>query len=183
MTNGLSIDIDGSSVRSLKDAFEASDAQIIAAMRSTYAGMARWLRTKGVRGLSANLGVQQKILRSRVRSFRLQGGVSRNCDGAKIWFGLRSIPLIRLNARELRGGVSASGGRYIEGAFIASFRGSRQVLKREGKPRIPVQVVSADITDASTVYIEDELIGTAEFDAQFFKLLEHELRWRTRILN
>jgi hypothetical protein len=114
-------------------------------------------------------------------TLRLQGGVGSNGDGAKLWFGLRSIPLIRLNARESGRGVRASRSRYIEGAFIANIYGHRQVLKRMGKTRLPIQIVHADIADASTVYIEDELIGTAEFDAQFFRFLEHEVRWRTQI--
>jgi hypothetical protein len=88
-----------------------------------------------------------------------------------------------LNAKRSRIGVSAYGGRYVEGAFIASFHGSQQALRREGRGRYPVHVVYAHIANSSTIYIEDELVGTPAFDAQFFKLLEHELRWRTRILS
>lgn len=179
---GLSIEINGRDIESLADTYGATEKQVEAALRSTYNRMGRWLRTRAVRGLSSKLRIQQKLLRSRVRSFRIQEGVGSLGDGAKVWFGLRPIPLISLNAVQSRRGVRAAGGRYVEGAFIANYRGKRHVLKREGKGRLPIRIVHADIADASNVYIEDELIGTDSFDAEFFRFLEHELKWRTQIL-
>lgn len=182
MARGLSIDIDGRGIESLASQFAATDTQVEAALRSTYNRMGRWLQTRAMRGLSAKLRIQQKVLRSRVRAFRLQGGIGQRGAGAKVWFGLRPIPFMRLNAKESGKGVRAAGGRFVEGAFIADFHGRRQVLKRDGKARLPVHIVYADIVDDSNVYIEDELVGVAAFDVQFFKFLEHELKWRTRIL-
>lgn len=182
MSRGLSIDIDGEGIRALADVFDATDAQVKAAMRSTYAKMGRWLRTHSLRGLSVHLRIQPKILRSRVRAFRLQHGIGNTGEGAKVWYGLRAIALSRLKPKQTSKGVRAAGGRFVEGAFIAPLHGRNQVLKRVGKARLPVRIVYADIADASMVYIEDELIGTTAFDGQFFKFLEHELRWRTRIL-
>lgn len=179
---GLDVDIDPESLRALINAFGATEAQFEAAMRSTYGKMGRWLRSRAVRGLSSKLRIKQKILRGRVKSFRLQGGITGGGQGSKVWFGLRPVSLMRLNAKQTAKGVRADGGRFIEGAFIANFHGRPQVLKRVGKERFPLEVQHADISDQSTIYIEDELIGTAEFDAQFFKFLEHELRWRTQIL-
>jgi len=179
---GLDVDIDPESLRALINAFGATEAQFEAAMRSTYGKMGRWLRSRAVRGLSSKLRIKQKILRGRVKSFRLQGGITGGGQGSKVWFGLRPVSLMRLSAKQTAKGVRADGGRFIEGAFIANFHGRPQVLKRVGKDRFPLEIQHADIAEPSTVYIEDELIGTAEFDAQFFKFLEHELRWRTQIL-
>lgn len=182
MSKGLSVDIDGESLNALAYSFGATEDQAEAALRSTYAKMGRWLRTRAMRGLSSKLRIQQKILRSRVKTFRLQGGIISGGEGAKVWFGLKSISLMRLNAREFGKGVRADGGRFIEGAFIAKVGGKLQVLKRRGADRLPVDVQMANISEPSIVYIEDELVGSAEFDRQFFKFLEHELKWRTRIL-
>lgn len=179
---GLSIEIDGRGIQSLVDVFGATEDQVNAAMRSTYSRMGRWLRTRALRGLTGKLAIQQKILRGRVKAFRFQGGAGSKGEGAKVWFGLRDVSLMRLNAREAAGGVKASGGRFIKGAFIARFQGRMQVLKREGKGRLPIHVVAAEISEPAQIYIEDELIGSAEFDLQFFRFLEHELKWRTRIL-
>lgn len=182
MARGLSIEIDGRQVQSLAAAFGATEAQVEAAMRSTYTKMAKWLRTRAVRGLSAKLAIPQKILRARIRAYRLQGGTRAAGDGAKVWFGLRPIPFSMLKPRATADGVRAAGGRFEKGAFIGTLRGREQVLKREGAGRLPIRIVYADVEDPANIYVEDELIGSAEFDMQFFKLLEHELKWRTQIL-
>lgn len=148
-------------------------------MRSTYGKMGRWMRTKSVRGLSSRLRIQQKILRSRVRAYRMQWGVGGTGEGAKVWYGLRPISVSRLNPKGSANGVRANGKEY-PGAFIGTIRGRREVLRRVGESRLPVEVVRADIADESTTYIEDHVVGTAEFDYQFFRFLEHELKWRTR---
>lgn len=178
---GLYLDIDGGSIAGLANSFGATEAQVTASLKSTYTKMARWLRAASVKGLSKKLRIPQHILRSRLKSYRLQGGVSGSGE-AKVWYGLRDIPLIRLKPRETRKGVRTANGIEVEGAFIAKLFGRLQVLKRAGKGRTPLRVQYATIYDDAIVYIEDELIGTAQFDAQFFKFLEHELKWRTRIL-
>jgi hypothetical protein len=180
--SGLLLDMDATSLAALADSFEASEEQFQAALRSTYGKMGRWLRAKSIKGLSSELKIQQKILRARVKAFRLHGGISSASEGAKVWYGLKSIPLARLNPVETPRGVRASGGRFVEGAFIANYGGQRQVLKRRGKGRLPLEIQVADIAEPSTVYIEDQLIGTAEFDRRFFSFLEHELKWRTQTL-
>lgn len=177
----LHVEIDRRQIESLVDAFGATEAQIQAAMRSSYGKMGRWLRTQSVRGLSSKLKIQQKILRGRVRTYRMQGGVGGTGEGAKVWYGLRDIPFIRLSPRENAKGVVTAGGRFEEGAFIARLNGHPQVLKRMRESRVPLQVVFAEIQDESIVYIEDNLIGTAAFDVQFFTFLERELKWRTSI--
>ena len=182
MRAGLGIEFDVEGLQAMVDAYGATEAQFTAAMRSTYGRMARWLRTQSVRGLSSQLRIPQKILRRRLRTYRLQGGVGSRGEGAKVWYGLRPIPFSALSPRETSKGVRTAGGRFEEGAFIAKLFGRLQVLKRVGKARVPLRAVYADIVDESTIYIEDNLVGTAEFDAQFFKILERELKWRTQIL-
>lgn len=177
----LTIDIDGRGIDATAEMFGATEKQVKAAMRSTYGKMARWLRTQSVRGLSKKLRIQQKILRSRIRTYRLQHGFDDG-EGMKVWYGIRGIPFSRLSPRETGKGVKASGGRFEEGAFIANMYGRQHVLKRIGRKRVPLRMVYADISDESITYIEDTLVGTALFDAQFYKFLEHELKWRTSIL-
>lgn len=178
----LSVDIDAKQVEALVDAFGASEAQIQAAMRSAYGRMARWLRTKSVRELAPRLKIPARILRGRVRTYRMQNGVSGDGFGAKVWYGLRDVPFSKLGARKSGKGMVTKGGRYHEGAFEAQLFGRPQIVERVGKGRVPLRVVYAEIQEESTVYIEDNLIGTALFESQFFKFLEHEIRWRTSIL-
>lgn len=177
----ITIDIDGRGINALADTFGATEKQVKAAMRSTYAKMGRWLRTQSVRGLSAKLKIQQKILRSRIRTYRMQHGMDDG-QGAKVWYGIKDIAFARLNPKESGKGVKAQGGRFEEGAFIAKLYGRDAVLKRIGKERVPLRIVYAEIAEEAVTYIEDVLIGTAMFDAQFYRFLEHELKWRTSIL-
>lgn len=157
----------------------ATEAQAEKALNTTLVKMASWLRSKSVKGLSKELAIQQKVLRRRLKSFRLK----RRSGGSEItvWYGLDPIALIYLQARKNKQGVKAYGGRFVQSAFIASGRnGKSQVFKRRGKERLPVDKQRAEIEDKANTFIEDQLVGTEEFEARFFKTFEHELQWRTR---
>lgn len=159
----------------------ATEDQVRKALNSTMGKMASWLRTRAVKGLSAELKLQQKILRYRLRQYRLRGRVSiSGVDGAaKVWFGLNDIPLARLKPKQTKEGVTAMGGRSVKGAFIANMFGRPQVLKRVGKARFPLQVQKAEIATASTKYIDHDLVANIEFDRKFLEIFERELKWRT----
>ncbi len=175
----IDLQIDTESLRQVALDLAATDAQAKQALNSTLGKMAGWLRSKSVKGLSQHLAVQQKVIRRRLKSFRLQ----RRADGSEVtvWYGLDPIALIYLQARQGKDGVKAYGGRFVKSAFIAPGRNdSRQVFKRRGKARLPIDKQRADIEDKSTTYIEDQLLGTSEFEARFFKTFEHELQWRMR---
>lgn len=179
MPGGIRIDIDAVGLQAMAAEVGATQAQLEAAMRSTYGRMGRWARTRAVRGLSPRLNIQQKILRRRVRHFRLQHGVSGQ-GGAKVWFGLKPVRFSHLRPVQTARGVRAAGGRFEEGAFIVRRGNSQKVFKRTGPGRLPIREVEVDISEQSQVYIEDNLVGSPEFEEQFFRTLQHELRWRTR---
>ncbi len=175
----LHLDIDTKGLERLSIDLDATEAQADKALNSTLVKMASWLRSKSVKGLSDTLSIQQKVIRRRLKSFRLQ----RRSGGSEItvWYGLDPIALIYLRARQGNGGVQASGGRFVSAGFIAQGRnGSRQVFKRRGSARLPIDKQRAEIEDQANTFIEDELVGAAEFEARFFKTFEHELQWRTQ---
>jgi hypothetical protein len=88
--------------------------------------------------------------------------------------------MIYLGAKQLGSGVSASGGRFVKGAFIAEMRGgTAHVFKRQGTARLPIDKQEAEIEQTSDRFIQHDALG-AEFEAQFFKVFEHELKWQTR---
>ena len=99
----------------------ATGAQVQQALRSTVGKMTRWARMRSVRDLGKGLVVPQKVLHPRVKARRLR----RTARGAEsgVWYGLNPVALIRLGARQTRTGVSARGGRKVDGAFIARARG------------------------------------------------------------
>lgn len=156
----------------------ATDTEVRKAFRSTLNKMARWLKTRSARGLSKELDIKQKALRRRLKSFRVRskGGQSE----VTVFYGLDPIDYMDLTPRQTSRGVSA-GKRRVPGAFIASGRGdARKVFKRKGKARLPIEKQTVPIRDKADAWIEDQLLGTEAFDAEFLKIFERELQWQTQ---
>lgn len=170
----IDLDINVEQLRVAVADVSATQAQAEKALLSTLAKFAAWLHAKSAKGLSTELGIQQKVIRRRLKKF----GLRKRNGGAEItvFYGLNPIALIYLQPKKRAAGISASGGRYVPKGFIAK----GQVFKRRGAKRLPIDKQVADIKDQADVYIEDNLLGTAEFDAKFFSLFEHELKWRTQ---
>jgi len=174
----IDLDLEAQGIRQAVLDLQATEAQVNRALNSTMGKMARWMRTKSVRGLSKELQVQQKIIRRRLKTFRMK----RTADGASItvWYGLDPIGMIYLGARQTQKGVTA-GKHKVDGGFIRPGRnGARQVFKRRGGARLPLDKQRLDIQDKANTYLEDNVIGDTDFEAQFYKTFEHELAWRTR---
>lgn len=174
----IDIDVRADGLQQIALDLAATEQQATKALRSTLNKMAAWLRAKSVKGLSQELAIGQKVMRRRLKSFRL---TSRPGGGqVTIWYGLDPIALIYLNAKQTKKGVSAMGGRFVQSGFIAPVKGGRQVFKRRGKDRLPIDKQRAEVKDKADIYIEDRLIGTEEFEARFFTIFERELKWRTQ---
>lgn len=116
----IDLHIDKAGLQRAAQELGATDAQVLQAVRSTISKMARWARSRSVRELAGGLVVPQKILRPRIKAQRLR----RTATGAEadVWYGLNPVALIRLGARRTRAGVSAKGGRHIEGPSLRSPR-------------------------------------------------------------
>lgn len=176
----LSLDIDGEQLQKLALDFAADEKLVEKALLSTLNKMGKWLRARSVRGLSVELKLPQKVVRRRLKSFRVQK--LPNGAQVRVFYGLDNVGLIYLNAAQNGRGVSAYGGRFVQSAFIRPGQnsGSQQVFKRQGSARLPIEKQVAAIKDPADQYIEDELLGTEAFERQFYKTFEHELSWRTK---
>lgn len=175
----INLEIDAKSLDRLVVDLDATDEQAKKALNTTLNKMATWLKGKSAKGLSGELGMQQKIIRRRIKNI----GLTRRGNGSEIavWYGLNPVALIYLQARQTKRGVKASGGRFVDGGFIANGKNSnRQVFKRRGKERLPIDKQRAEVEDKAGAFIENNLLGASEFDARFFQIFEHELKWQTR---
>lgn len=174
----IELDLDAQGIQTVIADLQATEAQVNRALGSTLGKMAAWMRAKSVKGLSAELQIQQKIIRRRLKSFRMK----RTAGGASItvWYGLDPIALIYMGARQTKKGVTA-GKHKVDGGFIAAGRnGNRQVFKRRSGGRLPLDKQRLEIKDKADTFLEDKVIGDMAFEAQFFKIFEHELSWRTQ---
>lgn len=171
------LEIDPTELEGLAANVLATQKHCDKALRSTLVKAGRWLRAQTLKGLSAQLKVQQKVIKHRLRA---AAKVKNTPHGPRvtIWYGLDPVALIYLGAKQNSEGVSASGGRTIAGAFISRARsGSLQVFKRRDKARLPLDKQTAEIAIGSTHYLEHE-INSRLFEAFFYKTFEHELTWR-----
>lgn len=178
----LSVSVNGQELETLIFELRATREQAQKSLYSTMVKMAAWVRTRSLRGISEKVQIQQKILRQRVKTFRMGGPLSHATTdrSVKVWYGLNAVPWARLNPRATKkGGVTASGNRHDAEAFIAMSHGRKQVFKRMGRDRLPLEVVKADIEPEAMKYIELFVLASAEFESQFLKVFERELRWRT----
>lgn len=174
----ISIKIDASDLQRAIVELSATKAEAERALRSTLRKMASWVRTRSIKGLSEKLRLQQKVIRHRLRSIK-----ARNTPGGavvSIWYGLNPIDLIHLQARQNAKGVRASGGRFVQSAFIPKGGKAHQVFKRVGKSRLPLEKQTADIEADAEKFLGEGLLNSPAFEAQFFKTFEHELKWQTR---
>lgn len=175
----IDFEVDSSRITQMALDIAATEKQATKALRSTLNKMAAWLRVRSVKGMSKTLEIQQKIIRRRLKAIKFKqtndGGV------AKVWYGLNPVGLIWLGAKQTGAGVQASGGRFVPGAFIAKGKGGKQqVFKRRGSARLPLDKQQAAIKNPTEKYLESGLLNGAEFEAQFWKVFEHELQWQTR---
>lgn len=168
----INLQISEQGISQIVDELGATPEQCKKALRSALSKMARWLQTRTTKGLSAELQIQQKIIRRRLK----KTNIVTTADGyaIKLWYGLNDISLIHLGARETKKGVTA-GKRKVDGAFIAK----GQVFKRTGKARLPIEKQVVTIQKQANDYLEGA-ISQSDFDAQFFKTFEHELKWQMR---
>lgn len=168
----IELQISEQGISQIVDELGATPQQCAKALRSTLSKMARWLQVRTTKGLSAELQIQQKVIRRRLKKTNIvatSGGFA-----IKLWYGLNDVSLIHLGARETKKGVTA-GKRKVDGAFIAK----GQVFKRTGRARLPIEKQVVVIQKQANDYLENA-IDEAAFDAQFFKTFEHELKWQMR---
>jgi hypothetical protein len=176
----ISVEIDARDINRVIRELRATDMQVKRALNSTLRKMASWVKTRSIRGLSSELQIQQKIIRRRLRTIKAKKTPGGGAE-VKVWYGLDPIGLIYLGAKQNKQGVRAAGGRQVKGAFIAKMRGGgRNVFKRKGKARLPIEKQEADIEGKAERFLDDGLLNSPSFMAQFFKTLTHELKWQTR---
>lgn len=146
------------------------------ALRSTVGKVAKWLKTKAVKGLSKELKMQQKVLRVRLKAVKVKN--TRTGPQAAIWFGLNPVGMQYLGPRKSAKGVSSKATGMRKGAFMVPGKTNGPVFKRGGKGRLPLEKQTATIKQQTEHFIERQE-HAAEVQIYFMTVLERELQWRT----
>lgn len=139
------VKIDKSEIEKLKGFFQATNKELNAASNRTIKYVVNtWIVKEVVQDVSKQSGVQQKILRSRVRT-----SVNAGLKEGKFWFGTWRVSLARLTPKQTKKGVKAGtrGSIFREGAFLMKISKRNgesaavpyQVMKRVGNKRLPIE--------------------------------------------
>jgi hypothetical protein len=175
----LELEIDQDGLEQTAAAMAATGPDVEKALGRTLRKMALWLRARSVRGLSAELKIQQKIVRRRLKTFKLTRKGEN--QAITVWYGLDPIAFIYLGTPKKTATGVRVGNFEIPGGFVArGANGNLQVFKRIGSARLPLAKQSLDVQDDAQTYIEDRLLGAGDFEAQFFTIFDRELRWQTK---
>ncbi|MCX5619916.1 hypothetical protein [Bombella pollinis] len=160
------------------DQFLPTEDMLCRALSSTNVRISRMIRAKAARELTEKLGMPRAAIYHRFKSFQTR---TRIREG-KFWMGLDGVPFIQLRPVESGRGVKTQDGSYYEeGAFITRRRTGKRLLavfKRTGKARLPVTVPRVDIYDPCLLWLTQQ-INHPDFQRDYFRRLEHEIKWRT----
>lgn len=169
------LDVSAVGIEQIVNTLQPSEKDAKIALKRTLNKMAKWLSTRTNKGLSKELNLTQKILRRRLKKSNV---VSTSTGfSIRLFYGLNDVALIHLNPKQNSTGVTASK-RKVDSAFIS--KSKNQVFKRVGKARLPIEKQVDVIKPKADTYLETAQFNSSEFQNQFFKTLEHELKWQMK---
>lgn len=170
----LKIDIKTSDIERLIKDLDVDEKETIKALKMALRQTSTALKTLSLRELSKASGIQQKILRPRIKTSVREQGLS-----AVIWYGLNPVGLIRLNPRQNKSGVQA-GKIFRKSAFLVSIKSKtgnlkQQVFRRLSDKRLPIEKQTVDVERIASRLVED-IIEKNYFEI-LFKKMEQQLKW------
>lgn len=148
--------------------FQISEEAARRAARRAVTKTARWTQGTAARAMSAELRVQQKVLRQRLRMYRKGEGLEQ-----KVWMGLNALAARRLGVPRKVSGGTRVGQHFFPDAFpIRKYGGG--VYRRVGPDRFPLELAKLEIDAAGDRAMR---AAAAETDARFMHILQQELRY------
>lgn len=167
-----------------------SGVEVNRAQAAALTKTARLAKTQSIRESYKPLAVTQKLLRPRVK---VTSAKAKNMT-AEIFGGMRGIPLIKLKAKEVDGGVQA-GPYLVPDGFIATptsfpkqhrsgrkspssgvIKGGAQVFKRKGRGAYPLENQMVNVKPVLEKKMKAAARSKMRMDMR--RLLLHELKHR-----
>lgn len=140
------------------------------ALRTAVRQTGQWANREGARGLAKATNTPLKVLRQGLR-VKFQYQSVKGFSTARLWYGLNSISVKHLGAKQQKKGVRARGATY-RGGFISPKLGGH-AFQRVGKARVPLAQISHDINDKGQSYLSQfETSVAAKFVELFFLALD-----------
>ncbi|MFA5632672.1 MAG: phage tail protein [Porticoccaceae bacterium] len=138
------------------------------AARRAVAKTAKWTQSQAARAMSAELRVQQRILRARLRLYKRGDGMEQ-----KIWLGLNAITANRLGTPRKKSGGTQVGRHFFKDAFpIKRYGGG--VYRRKGRERFPLELARLGIDAIGALALRE---AAQRADDRLLEILQQELRY------
>ncbi|NYT62366.1 phage tail protein [Alcaligenaceae bacterium] len=164
----LAIKIPREDLERLMGMFQISKEACRRAARRAVRKTAKWTEGQAARTMSAQLRVQQKIIRQRLRMYMKGDGLDQ-----KVWLGLNSLAVRRLGIPRRRGTGTQVGRHFFEGAFpIQKYGGG--VYRRAGQGRFPLELAKMEIDDAGATALRE---AANKAEARLMEIMRQELRY------
>ena len=135
---------------------------------------ARWLRTKTVRSVSQQTGLQQKLIRERLQML----SASRRQLKAHLISKDSYIPAHKLGRLKQTATGAQAGKFHYEGAFVAEMpsTGHASVFKRKRKSRLPIREMGFYFGGVTGRTWEEDVLDK-QITERFEHFFEHELNF------
>ncbi|CAM3793987.1 phage tail protein [Castellaniella denitrificans] len=148
--------------------FQISKEACRRAARRAVRKTAKWTEGQAARTMSAQLRIQQKIIRQRLRTYTKGSGLDQ-----KVWLGLNSLAARRLGIPKRRGSGTQVGRHFFEGAFpIQRYGGG--VYRRTGPGRFPLELAKMEIDEVGADALREAVRKT---EARLLEIMRQELRY------
>jgi len=149
----------------------ATEKQVQKALKRAISVTARWVSNEGRSGIAESLGIRISALKGRVGVF-----IRTDENVGKAWFGLSDVSSVKLHPRQTATGATMEGLKEIPHAFVqVGKNGQKYMLKRRGKARYPVDIVTLPINGQGEHVVENDVFPRVE--ERLLRAFEHELRW------
>ena len=135
---------------------------------------ARWLRTKTIRSVSQQTGLQQKLIRERLHMLK----ASRKQLKAHLVSKDSYIPAHKLGRLKQTATGARAGKFHYEGAFVAEMpsTGHMSVFKRKRKDRLPIRQMGFYFGGVTGRTWEEDVLDK-QITERFEHFFEHELNF------
>lgn len=155
-------------VERLVGMFGLSRDAVRRAARRAVAKAARWTQGQASRAMSAELRIQQRVLRARLRLYRRGEGLEQ-----KVWLGLNAVAAARLGTPKRRAGGTQVGQHFFKDAFpIRRYGGG--VYRRLGPDRFPLELAKLEIDEVGAAALRE---AAQRADERLMQIMQQELRY------
>lgn len=164
----MRMDINRKELDQLLGAYQISRKATQRAAERAVRKAAKWAGGQAAKITGAELRLQQRLIRQRLRLFRTDNGAEQ-----KVWLGLNAVAVRRLGiARQTGRGVRV-GRHFFDKAFVIKKYGGG-VYERDSSARFPINLVRLEIDEAGARAMR-EVADRAE--TRLLDLLRQELNF------